>query len=235
MLNFAVPGEVVERLVPRGTAPDLFEGQSYISIVGFWFHETRVLGLSIPGHTRFQEVNLRYYVRREANGQVRRGVVFAREIVPRRAIALAANWLYGESYEARPMESLVRNADSGLLAGTRVEYRWQTTNGSSRQWNRVGGCVASRPIHPGQGTIEEFIVEHYWGYTHDGRGGTREYRVEHVPWKVAPLGDVVWDCDERASFGATPLSAFLAAPPASAFVADGSPVAVYFGRRIETP
>src|SRR5688500_18076397 len=86
MANFRVDPSVVEPWVPRGTTLDVIDGHTYLSIVGFLFRETRVLGLSVPFHRNFEEVNLRLYVRREINDEVRRGVVFLKELVPRWAV-----------------------------------------------------------------------------------------------------------------------------------------------------
>ncbi len=110
LLNFAVPVEFIAGLAPAGTEPDLHEGQAYMSIVGFRFQNVRVLGIPVPGHTNFDEINLRYYVKRIIGNETRRGVVFVREIVPRRAVAMIANLLYYENYITRPMCSTITTA-----------------------------------------------------------------------------------------------------------------------------
>ena len=145
MLNFAVPGRVIARIAPRGTEPDFFRGEAYISIVGFMFRNARFFGIGLPGHGRFEEVNLRYYVRREMDDGVRRGVVFVREIAPRPLVAWTARWLYNESYVTRQMRNRVRLTDSTLAAGDEVGYEWRTGHGANRVWNRLegaGGCRA---------------------------------------------------------------------------------------------
>src|SRR3954468_4182115 len=76
MLNYRVPAALLEPLVPRGTTLDLFDSAAYVSIVGFLFQRTRVLGVAIPFHTDFEEINLRLYVRRDGQGEIRRGVTF---------------------------------------------------------------------------------------------------------------------------------------------------------------
>jgi len=86
LLNYAVEGSLRERFVPAGTELDLFEGRAYLSLVGFEFNRLRVLGLAVPFHQSFEEVNLRFYVRRSS----RRGVVFIRELVPRYGVAAVA-------------------------------------------------------------------------------------------------------------------------------------------------
>ena len=75
---------------------DAWQGIKLMSLVGFEFRGTRVLGLSVPGHRDFPEVNLRFYVRGKVSENWRRGVVFVKELLPRRAIAWMARRLYGE-------------------------------------------------------------------------------------------------------------------------------------------
>jgi uncharacterized protein len=249
LLNFAVPVEVIAPLVPRGTEPDLHDGQSYVSIVGFRFHTTRILGIAIPGHTSFPEINLRCYVRRTVGDEVRHGVVFVREIVPRRAVALTANWLYNENYIARPMHSTLQMAGPMLAPGDTLEYAWRSncswrlptlslskgdrphTSQLQNGWNRLAGRVAAPLTIPARNSLEEFFVEHYWGYVRARDGGTREYQVAHDPWRVAPADNLTWDCDLAATY-TTPLAEYLAAPPTSAFIADGAPVKLYRGQRL---
>jgi len=237
-LNFEVPVEVIDRFAVHGTEPDLFDGRAYISIVGFRFQDARLFGIAIPGHRHFVEVNLRYYVRRIVGSDVRRGVVFVREIVPRRAVAATANWLYNENYVARPMQSAVHLAGSELSAGDTIEYAWRNPRRFALRrpritsfWNRMGCRVASPLQPPRPASLEEFIFEHYWGYVAARDGTTREYEVRHEPWRVAAVDDVAWDCDLAANFD-PPWTAYLAGPLASALVADGSTIQLFRGRRL---
>jgi uncharacterized protein YqjF (DUF2071 family) len=248
LLNFPVPAEVLARLAPAGTKPDLYHGQAYLSIVGFRFHTTRIVGLPIPGHTRFPEINLRYYVRRAACRETRRGVVFVREVAPRRAVALAANWLYHENYIARPMRTRIEMAGDELNVGDTIEYAWRTQRiplarregpgeGSSppmskHHWNRLAARVATPLALPRPGSIEEYFVENYWGYVRRRDGTTHEYRVIHPPWRVAACNSVTWDCDLSATYN-TPLAEYLATPPTSALIAAGSAIQLYRGRRCD--
>ena len=96
MLNYVVDPALLAPMVPRGTELDSFDGRTYMSLVGFRFERTRVRGIWIPLHSDFDEVNLRFYVRRRVSGEIRRGVVFIREVVPRWAIAAVARAVYGE-------------------------------------------------------------------------------------------------------------------------------------------
>jgi uncharacterized protein YqjF (DUF2071 family) len=233
MLNFAVPPEVIARLAPPGTEPDLFDGRAYVSVVGFLFRDAGFFGWTFPGHRRFEEVNLRYYVRRQVGEQTRRGVVFVREIAKRPTVAAVARWVYNENYVTRRMRSDARAGGELLAAGDTIGYEWRTGWLGRGRWNRMAGRASEPLALSDASSLTEFIAEHYWAYVHGRDGTTREYRVAHRPWRVAPAEDVVWDCDLAATYGDSPLAEYLAAAPQLAFVADGSAVQVFRGRRCE--
>jgi uncharacterized protein len=223
MLNYEVSATLLEPLVPAGVEIDRWRNRLYVSVVGFLFHETRVLGLAIPGHRTFQEVNLRFYVRRHVGNETRRGVVFVRELVPRPGIALFARLLYNEPYRALPMQ---HRFDSVGDETTR-EYAWRT----GRDWTRLTARTTgpARPLEPS--SEAEFVTEHYWGYTRQRDGGTVEYRVDHPRWNVWSATDARLDGDPDSVYGPD-FARALSGPPTSAFVADGSPVTVFAPTRI---
>ena len=225
MLNYPVDPEVVAPFVPAGTEIDFFEGRTFVSMVGFLFLDTRVLGLAIPYHRDFEEVNLRFYVRRLGPEGWRRGVVFVKEIVPRFAIAATARLLYGEKYVSLPMRHSITGDPT--RGGMFVTYGWQRRG----RWNGLGGVLAGAAKDSAPGSEEEFITEHYWGYSSLRGGGTVEYRVEHPRWKVWSLERPVLDCDVVAFYGER-FAAPLAGAPSSAFLADGSEVTVFRGVRV---
>jgi uncharacterized protein len=215
MVNYAVDPALLTPLVPRGTELDTWNGTTYASIVAFRFQRTCILGVPLPWHRDFDEVNLRFYVRREAHAELRRGVVFIREIVPRRAVATLARWLYNEPYRALPMRSSVETTPN-----LSVQYSWQLSD----KWHSVAARSGRPPALPAAGGFEQFIAEHYWGYTRQTDGSTIEYHVTHPPWPVAPAESYRIDADLTALYGPA-LSANLTRPLA-VFLADGSPVTV---------
>ena len=237
LLNFVVPIELVARLAPAGTEPDLFDGQAYASVVAFRFHKVRLFGLPVPGHSQFAEINLRYYVRRVVGDELRRGVVFVKEIAPRRAVGAIANWLYNENYCTRPMRSIISTANGTLTEGDTIEYGWRSRRcehgrrKAQRQWSCLAGRIAAPLQLPTPASFDEFIIDHYWGYVRGRDGHTREYCVLHEPWKTARAHDVSWNSDLHDTYE-PPWTEHLATPPASALIANGSPVKLYRGRRI---
>ena len=224
-LNYACPPRLLEPLVPAGTELDAWQGETLVSLVGFLFTDTRLKGIAIPWHRTFEEVNLRFYVRRTTPaGELRRAVVFIRELVPRAAIATVARWTYNEPYQTVPMShDIALDATTGGAAA----YGWTYAGADYRLGATVRGAAA--PLAPGSEAA--FITEHYWGYTRQRDGGTVEYRVEHPAWRV-------WDRAEGHFTGAAgdlygaDFAAVVAHPPRSAFVAVGSEVAVQAGKRI---
>ena len=225
LLNYACPRALLDPLVPAGTRLDSWDGEALISLVGFLFRDTRVRGLAIPFHTTFEEVNLRFYVLRETpEGERRRAVVFIREIVPKAAIAFVARTIYGEPYRAVPMSHEVAlDANTGGTA----EYRCRHAGGEFRMAATVAGAARASPA----GSEAEFITEHYWGYTRRRYGHTTEYRVEHPRWALWSAPSASFSGPAASLYGPS-FAEILSAPPRSAFVAVGSDVAVYPGRRL---
>jgi len=219
MLNYEVDPAALTPHVPPGTELDSFEGVVYASAVGFLFLHTRVLGFAIPGHQNFEEVNLRFYVRRREADGWKRGVVFLKEIVPKRAIAALARGLYNENYVAMPM--------AHRLERDRVEYSWR----HSGKWNHLAVEIAGEPALAAPRSLEEFITEHYWGYTRQRDGRCLEYRVEHVPWRLWQTRRAELACDVVNLYGPE-FAEGLSRAPRSAFLAEGSPIAVYRGVRV---
>jgi len=220
MLSYAVDPALLQPLVPEGTELDSWNGHTFVSLVGFLFADTRVLGLSVPLHRTFEEVNLRFYVKRTVNGEVRRAVTFVRELVPRSAIALIARLAYNEPYLALPMRHVYGVATNVGVPGL-VEYGWRFGAGWSHL--RVVPMGVGRQVVAG--SEEEFITEHYWGYTRQRDGSTVEYRVEHPSWRVWSVAAHEVAGDLAALYGPT-FARVLAGAPTSAFLANGSAVSV---------
>lgn len=227
MANFRVDPAVVEPWVPRDTRLDLFAGETYLSIVGFLFRNTRVLGMPVPFHRHFEEVNLRLYVRRELNGEIRRGVVFLKELAPRWAVSTVARAVYNENYTTLPMRHQVLGFGDQPTQSRQVGYEWHFAG----RWHALHMQVSGLPTPLCPGSHEEFIAEHYWGYCRQRDGGTVEYHVEHPPWHVWPHADLHFDCDVEQLYGSQ-LATALTQPVTSAFVADGSAVRVHKPQRI---
>jgi len=224
LLNYEVDAALLRPFVPAGTELDSWNAKVFLSLVGFQFLKTRVLGLPIPWHSNFDEVNLRFYVRRREGGDVRRGVVFIREIVPRRAIAYIARTFYNENYAALPMAHDIHTTDENGIAAS---YRWR----SGGVWSEIGFESKGSPMALQEGSQEQFISEHYWGYAAQRDGGCIEYEVEHLSWRVWQAKDAGFRGDVDELYGRQ-FAQVLGGKPTSAFLAEGSAVTVMRGRRL---
>lgn len=225
MANYEVDPAVVQPLVPEGTELDFWSGKCLVSVVGFRFLETRLLRVPVPFHRNFEEVNLRFYVKRLVGAETRRGVVFVKEIVPRRALAWVANAVYNEKYVALPMS----HEDCMSETPRTLTYRWRHLG----KWAHLRVTVNGEPCLPDETSEEAFVTEHYWGYVAQRDGSTLEYQVEHPRWKVWRAVDQELVCDVSALYGPR-FAPFLAAGASSCFVADGSDIVVRRGVKVST-
>lgn len=224
MLNYEVDPQILDNYLPPGTVLDLWDGKALVSMVGFMFQDTRVLGIKWPWHVTFEEVNLRFYVKHFNGTERKRGAVFISEIVPKSLIALIANNLYKEHYRALPMRSSITETQDGH---TQFSYEWKL-NG---RWNKLGATASNQLLDIEPGSAEEFIFEHYWGYNKLSSLTTMEYQVEHISWQTGKVRDYVFDADVAALYGAA-FEHFLKKEPVSAFFAVGSAIKVRMGDKI---
>ncbi len=219
MLNYVVDPALLQAFVPARTKLDQFDGKTYVSLIGFEFNKTRIFGRAIPFHQSFEEVNLRFYMRR---GE-KRGVVFIRELVPKLAVTAIARFAYGERYSCVPMSHRIETGNQSTLA----EFSW----GSGPSRCTISAQVAGDGYLPGEGSLSQFITEHYWGYAAQRGGGTVEYEVQHPRWKVMEAESARFTGDAARYYGPE-LAKVLDKAPDSGFLAEGSAVTVFKGLRL---
>jgi len=223
MVNYSVDPDLLRSFVPAGTELDLWDGKCYISLVGFMFLNTRLLGLPIPWHIDFEEVNLRFYVRRFDRGEWKRGVVFIRELVPKPALALVANVIFRENYQVVPMTHLWQEESDCRT----VTYSWKL--GSQWQTMHVRADLETSVVE--KGSEEEFITEHYWGYARIDDRRSNEYEVTHLPWRHFKIHSYNIDVDFESTYGGA-FAGLTGSKPSSVMLSEGSGITVELGRRI---
>ena len=241
MLNYEVDPETLTPFLPPGIELDAWQGKALASIVAFEFADVRILNTSVPFHRHFEEINLRFYVRRGTADGWRRGVVFITELVPLPTVALLARQLYGEPYKALPMDRLLQHhpmppASPGTTtreSATTVRYSWH----HDKTWNHVEATADTTqdPRQPEPGSEEEFLTDHAYGYG-TRRGKTIEYVVEHPVWRYWKTLKSEFGCNAatlRTLYGEA-FAPYLKSPR-SAFLVEGSPVIVRRPRAIQGP
>lgn len=220
MANYIINPDYLLKYLPVGTEIDLWENKCYVSLVGFMFNDTKVLGFKIPKHTDFEEVNLRFYVKHLENGEWKRGVVFIKEIVPKQAITFVANTLYKENYQTFSMHH-----EDKLEAEIRtVAYHWKNHSIAVKAYD------FSTTIDPD--SEAEFITEHYFGYTKYNENTTYEYEVKHPKWNQYTIKNYNINVDFKEVYGLD--FEFLDhVKPNSVFLVDGSEISVANKRKIK--
>lgn len=215
--NYVIDKEYLTEYVPVGTELDLWNGDCFVSLVGFMFKNTRILGIKVPYHIDFEEVNLRFYVKRLENGEWKRGVVFIKEIVPKRALTFVANTVYNENYETMPMShKWNENVDLRI-----VEYNW-TKFGKE---NRFQVTASKESFEIASDSETEFITEHYWGYAKVSNEKSNEYEVTHPKWKAYKVKDYKINVDFGAVYGKK-FDFLNSVNPKSVMLAEGSEITV---------
>lgn len=221
--NYEVDAALLKKYVPARTELDTWNGINYVSLVGFMFLNTKVLGFKIPFHINFEEVNLRFYVKYKDQKEWKRGVVFIKEIVPKAAITFVANTLYGEHYATRPM----RHEWKELSDSREVTYEWKVKD----TWQRFQVIAEKEAQEIAPGSETEFITEHYWGYTKINDRKTTEYEVTHPKWLHYPVLDHKIDLDFGLTYGPS-FQLLNTLQPKSVILAEGSLITVEGKRNI---
>ena len=217
LLNWRVNEDLLVPHLPSGVELDRWDGDCWASLVGFQFLHMSVKGVPAFGYRDFPEINLRFYVKRQVNGETRRGVVFIREITPHLMVGWVARALYNEPYTTMPMRQSVDESHA--------RYQLQIDG----QWQGLG--VRTAGAWRGQDEAELFITEHYWGYNTQRNGDAMEYQVEHPTWRARSIEPDCLDLDIEKLYGEQWAQA-LGTKPDSMVFAEGSGVTVRSGVRI---
>ncbi len=224
LINYEINPKILEKYVPNGTELDFWNGKCYISFIGFLFENVRILGMKIPFYSDFEEVNLRFYVKRFEDGIWKRGAVFISEIVPKSAITLVANTLYHEHYKTLPMKHLnIENENSKSF-----QYQWKVAN----KWNKIEIETHKKVIDIEPNSEAEFITEHYFGYTKVNEKTTFEYEVRHPRWQQLQVISNNSEIDFEQVYGQE--FAFVKdLQPTSIFLAIGSKISIEGKRKLK--
>ncbi len=223
MANYVADPAVLLPYLPPKTGLDFYNGKCFVSLIGFMFEETVVKGFRIPFHVNFEEINLRFYVRYNADGIWRRGAVFIKEIVPKRAISIIANLLYKEKYVTLPTKHFYEETADEINTG----YHWKFKN----EWNKLEVTAEKEGHALQENSKEAFITEHYWGYAKYNSSTTFEYAVGHPQWQIHSVKQFTVCCDFEKLYGKE--FAFLnATNPDTVFLAKGSPIFILGKNRI---
>ncbi len=215
--NYEIDPEILKKYLPAHTELDFWDGKCLVSLVGFMFLNTAVLGAKIPFHINFEEVNLRFYVRRLDGKEWKRGVVFIKEIVPKYAITFVANTFYKEPYFTMPMKHNWQIENDRQI----IDYQWKCRG----KWQKISVETGIEKLPILEKSEAEFITEHYWGYTKINEKTTNEYEVTHPRWEQFEVKNFEIEVDFGLVYGEE--FRFLNdLKPASVMLAEGSKITI---------
>lgn len=223
MANYEIDPAILKKYIPAGTELDTWNNKYYVSLVGFMFLKTKLRGVTIPFHSNFPEVNLRFYVRYRSGNDWKRGVVFINEFVPKPAITFVANKLYKERYVTYQMKHKWEVKDN-LMIG----YYWKKKS----KWHMLEVTAQPNLYAFKADSKEEFITEHYWGYSSIDKHKTGEYQVDHPRWDIYPIEEYNIECDFGSLYGVD-FAILNNTKPSSVFLAEGSLVSVFSKKIID--
>ena len=221
MANYEIDPDILQSFLPKGVELDLFENKCYISLVGFMFKKTKLFNISIPYLGTFEEINLRFYVVRKEENIIKRGVVFINETIQYPIVAWMANKLYKEHYTVVP----TKNEISKNEATQKVKFEWLL----NKKWNSIYVEASNQSNSMQNDSLEQFIYEHYYGYTKIDATKTEEYKLQHPSWKTHQILGYKIDCDFEAMYGKS-FAVLNQTQPAAVFIAEGSSVKVEWKR-----
>ena len=217
LVNYEVNPSILETYLPFGTELDLWNDKCYVSVVGFMFLNTKLLGVKIPFHVNFEEVNLRFYVKRKEGSHWKRGVVFIKEIVPKPALTFVANTVYKENYQTTAMKHVWSENSSERV----VEYHWKVNSA----WQFIKVRANTEAAETVSNSEAEFITEHYWGYARVNDKKTNEYEVTHSRWMQYEVLEYDNSIDFKANYGKA-FEFLTIQKPVSVMLAEGSEITV---------
>lgn len=203
-LHWMVDPALVAPLLPRGVAPDLLDGVTYVGLVPFRMRGAGLLdGPGVPYFGDFPETNVRLY---SVDAAGRRGVVFRSLESTRLATVLGARRL-GVPYTWARM----RIARAGDVWSYTSRRRWPAPRGArSRVMVRVGEPLAE------PGPLEHFLTAR-WGLHTRQFGRTVYWPNEHPAWPLYSAELLALDDDLVAAAGLPQMTC----PPASVLFSPG--------------
>ena len=231
ILSWPIGDDCLVPFLPKSLVLDRWDGEAYISLVCLYVEGLRILELPVWPR-RFAEINLRFYVRPADRSDVRKGVVFLKQLVPHRLIALGARCLFREPMSVLPA-LMSRECDPGESPNSdpqrRLCYGW-LNDGCAEGLRVTSGGSA---YHANTGSLDEFLTARYWGYNRQSGGRVRTYRITRDAWSLVPVIDYTLDCDARSLCGA-PFGDAVSERPASVLWATGSHARVHWPSTLST-
>jgi len=216
--NYVVDPSILQPHIPEGTELELHNGKCYVSLVAFRYSETKLLKIKVPFHQTFEEINLRFYVKRKIETKEWRSeVAFTKLFFPKRTLTAVAKRIYKENYETYEMQHRWKDDEQFL----------RTSYGLNKdKWHRFEVITERKPLRITENTDAFFFSKHYWGTSQIDSRSCTIYEIEHPDWSTYKTIDAAISFDFKHVFGEE-FASLTTAQPESIYLFDGSPVTVY--------
>lgn len=100
-------------------------------------------------------------------------------------------------------------------------YKWRV----NKKWNRISVHAMTDGICIKENSLEEFIFEHYYGYSALNKNTSLEYKVSHPRWNINYVKDFDLHCCFQTLYGDA-FKTLDKVSPHSVMLAEGSDVSI---------
>ena len=222
LLNYIIPQEVIEKYLPKHTKPDLYNGNCFISLVGFQVKKLKLNDVKVPLIKDFDEIDLQIYVKHFNGASWEKGVVVISRIFDQPGLAPLTNTIFQTNYISHPSKSEVKEDQHGL----EVKYSWQF-DGKEQSFSVKSNNLAA-PYD--KGTEAAFILDRSLGFIRVTEEETLKYPVTHASWHLYTVEEYAVDVDFSRQYDPA-LNLLNSRIPHSVILTEGSTVEI--GENVE--
>lgn len=215
--NYIIDPKILEKYIPFGTILDLHQEKCYVSLVCFKYSNTQLFGIKFPFYKNFEEINLRFYVKREISpGIWRKEAAFTQLFFPKRPLTFIANFIYKENYKTRPIKHTLKKNEFHDVTTYYIK---------NKKWFHISVSY-DRKLHPIVKTSSEYFFHgHLWGTAKVNSKSSTSYKIEHPEWKTYSITNWEINVDFGSLFG-NDFKFLNAIKPESVMMTEGSKVTV---------
>jgi len=169
--HWRVDPKIVAPLIPPGLELDTFDGSAWIGVVPFLMNNVHPRGtFNVEGLSRFPELNVRTYVKRDG----KTGVWFLSLDAGSAVAVKIARRLFHLPYYHATMDIYTERGW--------VQYQSERIDGEAAF---VAGYRPTSEVYRSErGSLDEWLTERYCLYTADERGRLYRCDIHHHPWPL---------------------------------------------------
>lgn len=213
-VNFRIDAKLINALLPKDLEADLFDGFAILSFVGFRFTDARLLGIKIPFHQKFPEINLRTYVKSKKN-PTEKGIYFISEMVPKFMTYFVGKFIFGEPFSRINVQEILNENSFGY----KIENKNEGLEMSAILSQNLNEQIKNKE--------EEFIVDRVFAFCGKANKKSKKYEVQHPKWNLMKAENSNYIFSNLSHISKLLNNFLQGATPSSIFATDGSAVDVF--------